>query len=63
VYCYDNVPAITTFDAQVSKRFTVGAQKLLWSINASNLTDKKYVTFAGVPQIGRMVLTRLQFQF
>lgn len=63
VYCYDNVPSVTTFDAQVSKRFTIGAQKLLWSINAQNVTDKKYTTFAGVPQIGRMVLTRLQFQF
>jgi len=63
VFCYDNVPAVTTFDAQVSKRFTIGAQKLLWSINAQNLTDNKYRTFAGVPETGRMLLTRLQYQF
>ena len=62
-FCYENVPEAVTFDAQVSKRFNVGSQRLLWSINASNLTDNRVRTFPGVPQIGRLVLTRLQFSF
>ncbi len=62
-FCYENVPEAVTFDAQVSKRFNVGSQRLLWSINATNLTDNRVRTFPGVPQIGRLVLTRLQFSF
>ena len=62
-YCYEEVPEAFTFDVQVSKRFDLGAQKLLWSINAQNLFDNRVRTFQGAPEIGRMLMTRLQYSF
>ncbi len=62
-FCYENVPEALTFDAQVTKRFNLGAQKLAWTLNASNLTDNRVRTFPGVPEIGRMIMTRLQYSF
>jgi iron complex outermembrane receptor protein len=62
-FCYENVPQATLFDAQVSKRFKLGAQKLMWSLNATNLLDNRVRTFPGVPEIGRMVMTRIQYSF
>jgi outer membrane receptor for ferrienterochelin and colicins len=62
-FCYENVPEAFTFDAQVSKRFNLGARQLTWSINATNVFDNRVRTFPGVPEIGRLVLTRLQYNF
>lgn len=62
-FCYENVPEAFTMDAQVSKRFELGAQKLTWSLNAQNLFDNRVRTFPGVPEIGRMVMTRIQYSF
>jgi len=62
-FCYENVPEATLFDAQFSKRFKLGQQKLMWSLNATNLLDKRVRTFPGVPEIGRMVMTRIQYTF
>ena len=46
-----------------AKRFDVGAQKVLWSLGATNLFDNRVRTFAGAPEIGRMIMTRLQYSF
>jgi iron complex outermembrane receptor protein len=62
-FCYENVPEAVTFDAQVTKRFMMGKQKLAWTVNASNLFDNRVRTFPGVPEIGRMIMTRLQYSF
>jgi len=62
-FCYEEVPEAFVFDLQVSKRFNLGAQKLLWSINAQNLFDNRVRTFPGAPELGRMVMTRLQYSF
>lgn len=62
-FCYENVPEAFTFDAQVSKKFDLGSQKLLWSLNAQNMFDNRIRTFPGVPEIGRMLVTRLQYSF
>lgn len=35
----------------------------LWAINATNLLDKEHTEFVGGGQIGRLVMTRLQFTF
>jgi outer membrane receptor for ferrienterochelin and colicins len=35
----------------------------LWAINATNLLDKKHTEFVGGGEIGRLVMTRLQFAF
>ena len=34
-----------------------------WSINATNVFDNRVRTFAAVPEIGRLVMSRLQFNF
>ena len=62
-FCYDNVPEAFTFDAQVTKKFMMGDQKLSWTLNATNLFDNRVRTFPGVPEIGRMIMTRLQYSF
>ncbi len=62
-FCYENVSEAVTFDAQITKRFMMGNQKLAWSLNASNLFDNRVRTFPGVPEIGRMIMTRLQYSF
>jgi len=35
----------------------------LWAINGTNLLDKKHTEFVGGGQIGRLVMTRMQFTF
>ena len=62
-FCYENVPEAFIFDAQVSKRFDIGAQRLTWTINGSNLFDNRIRTFPGVPEIGRLLMTRVQYTF
>lgn len=63
-YCYDGVPEAVVFDAQVSKHFDLGGkQKLMWSISAQNMFDNQVRTFPGMPQMGRMVMSRLQYSF
>ena len=62
-FCYENVAEAVTFDAQVTKRFMMGDKKLAWTVNATNLFDNRVRTFPGVPEIGRMVMTRLQYSF
>jgi iron complex outermembrane receptor protein len=63
-FCYENVPEAVTFDAQISKTFEIGgSQKLLWSVNAQNMFDNRIRTFPGVPEIGRMLTTRLSYSF
>ena len=34
-----------------------------WSVTATNLLDNKVATFVGVPKIGRLLLTRLQYTY
>lgn len=62
-FCYENVPEALTVDAQVSKRFNLGSQKLTWSLNAQNMFDNRIRTFPGVPETGRLIMTRLQYSF
>lgn len=62
-FCYENVPEAVTFDAQITKRFNLGENKLAWTVNATNMFDNRVRTFPGVPEIGRMIMTRLQYTF
>ncbi|AMW05065.1 TonB-dependent receptor [Gemmatimonas phototrophica] len=62
-FCYENVPEQFLVDAQVSKRFDLGGQRLMWSLNATNMFDNRVRTFPGVPEIGRMIMTRIQYSF
>jgi iron complex outermembrane receptor protein len=62
-FCYENVAEAVTFDAQITKRFNLGENKLAWTLNATNMFDNRVRTFPGAPEIGRMIMTRLQYSF
>jgi iron complex outermembrane receptor protein len=64
-YSYEPVPVNLLVDAGFSWRLPLHltSQQLTWSINATNIFDNRVPTFVGVPEIGRMVITRLQYQF
>lgn len=57
---YPAVPAYSLIDLGTSFRI---AKKTTMSINVSNLLDTRVATFAGTPQIGRLVMTRLRWEF
>jgi iron complex outermembrane receptor protein len=61
-YSYAPVPANTMIDLGVSYRLPI-AQNVTWSLMVSDLLDTKVATFAGVPQIGRMIATRVKYSF
>lgn len=64
VYSFINgtIPTYTLVDAGFSVRpdFLNGA---LFSVNATNLFNKKHVQFVGGGEIGRLIMTRLQVTF
>jgi outer membrane receptor for ferrienterochelin and colicins len=62
-YGYEPVPVNMLVDAGVNYRFTMGGRRALWSVNVTNLLNNERPTFAGVPSIGRMAITRLQYSF
>jgi outer membrane receptor for ferrienterochelin and colicins len=62
-FCYEGVPTAFLLDAQVTKKFDLGKQRFMVSVNATNVLDNKVRSFVGVPEIGRLVLTRLQYTF
>jgi hypothetical protein len=59
---YAPVPANTMIDIGASYRLPI-AQNVTWSINCSDLLDTRVATFAGVPQIGRLIATRIKYNF
>ena len=63
-YTYPQVPVNAFLDLGFSWRLPVrGSQQIMWSINGTNVLDNKRATFAGVPEIGRMLITRIQYSF
>ncbi|MEP7383328.1 MAG: TonB-dependent receptor [Gemmatimonadota bacterium] len=63
VYVYDGVPTSNVFDLSFNYRLPFGPKEVLWSINGTNVLDKRLRSFPGSPEIGRMVVTRLQYSF
>jgi iron complex outermembrane receptor protein len=61
-FAYSGVPAQTAFDLGLSYKLPI-EQKVTWSLNVSNLLDNRVQTFPGSPAIGRLVVTRLRYQF
>jgi iron complex outermembrane receptor protein len=59
---YDPVPVNALLDAGVSWVVPFAGSPR-WSLNASNLLDNRVATFVGVPKIGRLIMTRVQYQF
>lgn len=62
-FCYENVPTAFQLDGQVTKKFDLGKQRFMVSLSGTNLLNNKVRTFAGTPEIGRLLLTRLQYTF
>ncbi|HUQ45325.1 MAG TPA: TonB-dependent receptor [Gemmatimonadaceae bacterium] len=62
-YQYRQPPTATFLDAQVSLKVPGVANGALFSLGATNLLDNKVPMFAGVPDIGRLVMSRLQLTF
>jgi iron complex outermembrane receptor protein len=50
-------------DLQGTWRPPVGARNLLISANLQNVANKHYATFVGVPNLGRLLLTKLTYTF
>jgi len=62
-FCYQPVPTAFQLDGQVSRKFDLGRQRFMISVNGTNILNNKVATFAGTPQIGRLLMTRLQYTF
>jgi iron complex outermembrane receptor protein len=59
---YAPIPASTLIDVGASWRLPF-AQNMNWSVNVSDLLDTRVATFVGVPQIGRLIATRIRYTF
>jgi iron complex outermembrane receptor protein len=59
---YAPVPANTMLDVGASYRLPI-AQNVTWSLYVSDVLDTRVATFAGVPQIGRLIATRVKYNF
>lgn len=59
---YAPVPANTMIDLGASYRLPI-APNVTWSLYVSDLLDTRVATFAGVPEIGRLIATRVKYHF
>lgn len=57
------VPVNAFLDAAFSWKLPFGERRTTWGVNATNLLDNRRPSFAGVPDIGRLVVTRVQYRF
>ena len=57
------VPVNALLDLQVAYRLPKIGKGATISVAATNLLDEKVPTFIGVPDVGRMIMTRLQYNF
>jgi outer membrane receptor for ferrienterochelin and colicins len=62
VYVGD-VPVNAFLDATFAWRLPIPGQTVTWSLMGTNITNNKRITFIGTPEIGRLVMTRLQYEF
>ncbi|MDX2058064.1 MAG: hypothetical protein SFV24_09710, partial [Gemmatimonadales bacterium] len=51
------------FDLQGSIRPRFGARNMLVSVSVNNVLNKAYATFVGVPQMGRLIMTKVSYTF
>jgi iron complex outermembrane receptor protein len=62
-YRYDDIEAATVVDVGFNWRMQPAGNSVLFSIRADNLFNAKYRTMPGTPELGTMVVTRLQYSF
>ena len=60
---WGGVPVNMMLDLGVNYRFQLGGKDALWSLTATNLLGNEVPSFAGVPSIGRLVMTRVSYTF
>ena len=58
-----HVPVAMYLDAGFSWRLPLTDGRATWGVNVTNLLDNRRASFIGVPEIGRLALTRLQYHF
>ena len=63
--CYpaEHEPLEKFLDAQFAWRLPIPGQSVTWSITGTNILNNKRATFVGTPEIGRLVMTRVQYAF
>lgn len=57
------VPVNALLDASVSYKLPALGKGAMVSLSATNLLDERVPTFIGVPDVGRLIMTRLQYNF
>ena len=62
-YSYDPIHPAMLFDASYSMRLPHSDGKAMWSLSATNLLNHGSATFVGVPSLGRMLMTRVQYSY
>jgi iron complex outermembrane receptor protein len=62
-YRYEDIKAATIFDLGFNWRFQPARNEMLFSIRADNLFDQKYRTMPGTPELGMLLVTRVQYSF
>ena len=60
---YPPVPSQTQVDWGFSWKLPMEGQKVTWATNVTNLFDNQAPTFVGTPNIGRLLMTRLKYDF
>jgi len=59
---YAPIPANTMIDLGISYKLPI-QQNVTWSLAVTDLLDTRVATFVGVPQIGRLISTRIRYSF
>jgi len=59
----ETIPSYGVLDAQVSYRVPMGNQSMMLTLSATNLLDKPYQSFTGVPNLGRVIISRVSYSF
>jgi outer membrane receptor for ferrienterochelin and colicins len=57
------VPVNAFLDGSIRWKLPVPGQDVTLAVSGTNLTNNKRITFIGTPEIGRLVMTRLQYKF
>ena len=51
------------FDLGLTKRLSLAGREFNWSLFGQNIADDQSPTFVGVPAVGRLITTRIQYTF
>jgi iron complex outermembrane receptor protein len=60
---YPDVPVNAFVDAGITYRTTIAGRRALLALNGTNILDNRRASFVGVPEIGRLLITRVKYDF